>query len=244
MNSMLILLQTNLSTVFVCLALSLLSGVLTTTASLGAELPNNPVLDKYIRQRVAEFEQIPQDRQAVLRQLARYIEQQQAAGKPAQLTFICTHNSRRSHLAQIWGAVAAAYYHINTVATYSGGTESTAFNSRAVAALQRAGFQIEATGEDSNPRYQVTSNPNSSPQVCYSKIYSAETNPQKNFCAVMTCSDADARCPIVPGAEQRIAIPYEDPKAADGTPAEAAAYDERCAQIAREMLFVCAQIKG
>jgi hypothetical protein len=40
------------------------------------------------------------------------------------------------------------------------------------------------------------------------------------------------------GAEARIAIPYDDPKAADGTEGEARAYDERCRQIAREMLWV------
>lgn len=226
-----------------CLAFSLLSAVLTTTFARGAELLNNPTLDQYIQQRIGEFDQIPAARQTVLRQLARYIEQQQTAGNTAQLTFICTHNSRRSHLAQIWGAVAGDYYDIDGLATYSGGTQSTAFNPRAVAALQRAGFQIQSTGADSNPHYQVTCNPDLAPQVCYSKVYSADSNPQKDFCAVMTCSDADAHCPIVPGAGLRLAIPYEDPKAADGTPAESAVYDERCAQIAREMLFVCSQVK-
>jgi arsenate reductase (thioredoxin) len=44
-------------------------------------------------------------------------------------------------------------------------------------------------------------------------------------------------CPIVRGASHRVSIPYKDPKVADDTPTESAAYDERCAQIAREMLF-------
>jgi len=209
----------------------------------GDELSNNPTLNQYILQRLGEFEQIPDQRQLALQQLAQYVEQQLAAGRTAQLTFICTHNSRRSHLAQIWGAVAAEYYGIDAMATYSGGTQSTAFNPRAVAALQRVGFQIQATGAKLNPHYEVTSDPKKSPQVCFSKVHSAEPNPHNNFCAVMTCSDADANCPVVQGAELRIAIPYDDPKAADGTPAESATYDERCAQIAREMLYVCAQVK-
>ena len=33
-------------------------------------------------------------------------------------------------------------------------------------------------------------------------------------------------------------MPFVDPKVSDGTPEEAATYDERCAQIAREMLWV------
>jgi len=31
---------------------------------------------------------------------------------------------------------------------------------------------------------------------------------------------------------------YEDPKVADGTPMEGVAYDERCLQIASEMLYL------
>jgi arsenate reductase len=38
----------------------------------------------------------------------------------------------------------------------------------------------------------------------------------------MTCSEADKNCPIVLGALDRISLPYNDPKEADGTPEEAA----------------------
>ena len=48
----------------------------------------------------------------------------------------------------------------------------------------------------------------------------------------MVCNDADQKCPTVPGATDRFAIPFVDPKVSDGTEAEAATYDERCAQIA------------
>jgi hypothetical protein len=49
---------------------------------------------------------------------------------------------------------------------------------------------------------------------------------------------------MVRGAEERIAITYEDPKSFDGTEREAEAYDERCRQIAREMLFVFSQVRS
>jgi hypothetical protein len=66
--------------------------------------------------------------------------------------------------------------------------------------------------------------------------------PQQNFAAVMTCSHADASCPLVMGASVRVAIPYEDPKAADGTPEETALYDARSKQIATEMLFLFSRV--
>jgi hypothetical protein len=74
-------------------------------------------------------------------------------------------------------------------------------------------------------------------------VYADAANPQREFCAIMTCSQADEACPNVAGAANRIAIPYEDPKAADGTPEEAAVYDERCAQIARETLYAFSLVR-
>jgi hypothetical protein len=99
----------------------------------------NDALSKYVKERKAEFDQIPAERKQLLKKLALYIRARIAAGQPAQLTFICTHNSRRSHMAQLWAAVAAASYGVEKVSTFSGGTEATAFNPRTVASLQRAG---------------------------------------------------------------------------------------------------------
>jgi arsenate reductase (thioredoxin) len=187
----------------------------------------NEVIEQYVRQRVAEFDQIPAERKSQLERLARYAASCQQAGKPAQFVFICTHNSRRSHLAQLWAAVAAVYYSVPDVKTFSGGTEATAFNPRAVAALQRAGLTITQRSQDPNPQYEVEFAEGIPPQRCFSKVYSASPNPQSDFCAVMTCSNADKNCPLVKGAALRVAIPYDDPKDFDGTPQETAKYDER-----------------
>jgi hypothetical protein len=43
--------------------------------------------------------------------------------------------------------------------------------------------------------------------------------------------------PFIPGAEMRLALTYEDPKAADNTPEEAQRYDERVRQIGREIFY-------
>lgn len=208
--------------------------------AIGFEL--NGDLKAFLASRESEFNKIPDDRKDRLKQLSDYISKCRAIGEPAKLTFICTHNSRRSHMSQLWASAAAAYYGIS-VETFSGGTEATAFNPRAINALKEAGFVVDALDRTSNPKYKITLSDSMNPIICFSKVYSEEPNPKTNFCAVLTCSSADKECPTVRGAKARIAVPYEDPKVADDTPGEAAKYSERSAQIAREMLFVFSQVK-
>ncbi|WP_020569704.1 arsenate-mycothiol transferase ArsC [Neolewinella persica] len=186
------------------------------------------------------FADIPEQRRQRLAQLADYATNR--AGQPVRLNFICTHNSRRSHLGMIWAAVAAAHYGLENVHTYSGGTEATAFNPRAVAALKRAGFRIVSPGGD-NPHYRVSFAEGELPLACFSKVYNHPDNPQQDFAAIMTCSDADENCPLISGASFRLPLTYEDPKVADDTPQEGERYDERVAQIGREMLYAFSLVK-
>jgi arsenate reductase len=202
----------------------------------------HPELRAYVARLVeGGFDSIPAERKKRLQRLARFVEDKRAASKSADLTYICTHNSRRSHMSQLWAATAAAWYGIDGVTTYSGGTETTAFNPRAVASLERAGFAIENPGGE-NPRYRVTYGPEGPVMECFSKKYDDPFNPATGFAAVLTCSRADESCPVVRGADLRVGIPYDDPKVADGTPEESARYDERCRQIATEMLYLFSQV--
>lgn len=202
-----------------------------------------PTLRPVIAQVTQEFDQIPPERQKALKKTALFIRSKVQANEAPQLTFICTHNSRRSHLSQIWAQTAAAYYDVPGVKTFSGGTEATACNERTVAALQRAGFEIDNTTPDQkNPIYLVKYSPVAKPLRAFSKVYSGEGNPTQNFIALMTCDTADKNCPVVEGSVLRVPIPYIDPKVADSTPQEAATYDERCKQIAREMFFLMSQV--
>jgi arsenate reductase (thioredoxin) len=203
----------------------------------------NEPLQTYITVIKKDFAKIPKDRKKELDKIALFVQNKVKSGEQAQLTYICTHNSRRSHFGQIWAATAAAYYGIPNVKTYSGGTESTAFNERAVAACKRAGFEVSKISEDKNPIYEVKYASDAEPLKAFSKKYDDSSNPQRDFCAIMTCSQADAACPNVKGATARIAIPYDDPKAFDGTPEETAKYDERCKQIATETLYVFSKVK-
>lgn len=198
----------------------------------------NKKLVSYTGSLVEEYDKIPEERKETLRELADFVTREQKNERVAKLVFICTHNSRRSHFGQIWAKTAAFYYGTGNVETYSGGTEATAFNPRAVKALQDAGFEIGTFSAGDNPVYQVSFS-DSAPEIrAWSKKYDSEDNPLHDFCAVMTCSQADAECPFIPGASLRISLPYEDPKLYDGTGQEAEAYSERCRQIAREMMYL------
>ncbi|RMF82340.1 MAG: protein-tyrosine-phosphatase [Planctomycetota bacterium] len=203
-----------------------------------------PEIAGYLEERVSEHGAIPPERRFVLDHIARRVEQRRKKAGACDATFICTHNSRRSQFAQVWAAVAAATQGVRGVRAHSGGTEVTAFNPRAVAALQRAGLRAVKTTDGENPIYHVRFSDDAAPLTCFSKIYNHAPNPPVGYIAVMTCSQADAECPMVEGAAERIALPYEDPKVADDTPDETRRYDERCAQIARELTYVFAKIGG
>lgn len=200
----------------------------------------HPTLERYMSSASLHINEIPDERKCALRKVAAFVAAKRRAGQAAELAFICTHNSRRSQMGQLWAAAAAAHFGIDGVRTYSGGTEATAFNPRAVAAMHRAGFVIKNPGGD-NPHYEVTFNDRGPVIECFSKRYDDPPNPAAGFVAIMTCSDADEACPVIHGAALRAPIRYEDPKVADGTPHEALAYDARCLQIATEMLYLFAR---
>lgn len=200
-----------------------------------------PQLQRTIDSFLPQLERLPKERTRRLDALVDFIQQALQAARPARLNFICTHNSRRSHLAQLWAQTAAAHFGVDQIETFSGGTEATAFNPRAVAAIERNGFVVEDPGGD-NPHYLVRFAPDTQPQICFSKTYDDPMNPHENFAAVMTCTDADQNCPVVLGASARLSLPYDDPKAADGTAEEAARYDERSRQVAIEMFYALSKV--
>jgi hypothetical protein len=197
--------------------------------------PLYPKLESQLKDFEKEFQNIPEERKENLQDLADYIRRKRANGKSVLLNFICTHNSRRSHISQLWAQAAAAYYGIDGVQCYSGGTEATAFNPRAVKAMREAGFMIATVKEGNNPVYEVRYSDEAPALNVFSKKYEEGGNPTTGFAAIMTCSEADQNCPIVRGADYRIGLPYEDPKAFDGTPEEEAMYRERVHQIGVEI---------
>lgn len=189
-------------------------------------------------------QEISEARKAVLAPLIDFIQQKVAEQKEAALIFICTHNSRRSHLSQLWAQIASAYYSIPDIICYSGGTEETAVFPAVVKTLQEQGLMINKISGMENPVYAIRYSENKHPVIAFSKRYDHPFNPAHGFAAIMTCSQADSGCPFVAGAEKRIPVTFEDPKIFDHTPEQSRAYHERSLQIGSEMFYVFSQIKN
>ena len=189
------------------------------------------------------FQSISVERKIVLQPLVDFIQGKANNNQEIRLNLICTHNSRRSHLSQVWAQTAAAHYGIKNVFCYSGGTEATAMFPMAAKTLAKQGFQIKTIAEGSNPVYAIKYSENAHPIIGFSKTFDDDFNPQSEFAAILTCSSADQGCPFIAGAEVRIPITFEDPKAFDNTPKQAEKYEERSVQIATEMFYVFSQIK-
>jgi len=189
------------------------------------------------------FESISAERKIVLQPLIDFIQGKANNNQEIRLNLICTHNSRRSHLSQVWAQTAAAHYGIKNVFCYSGGTEATAMFQMAAETLSKQGFQIKTIAEGNNPVYAIKYSDNAHPIIGFSKTFDDDFNPQSEFAAILTCSSADQGCPFIAGAEMRIPITFEDPKAFDNTPQQAEKYEERSVQIATEMFYVFSQIK-
>jgi arsenate reductase len=189
-----------------------------------------------------QFDSISLERKLLLDKISTFIQGKKDANLPIQLVYVCTHNSRRSHFGQIWAAVAADYYEVKNVTTFSGGTEATAFNPNAIQALIGLGFDINTSDTSNNPIYNVDFG-GSEASVYFSKVYDDSSNPSSNFAAIMTCGDAEENCPFIPGVELRIGTTYDDPKAFDGTEQQNEKYTERALQIGLETLYVFSKIK-
>lgn len=187
---------------------------------------------------------ISTERKSVLQPLADFIQAKVLSKEEIRINFICTHNSRRSHLSQVWAQTMAHYFNIDSVFCYSGGTEATALFPMVAETLSRSGFEIQTLSTGDNPVYSIKYAANEHPIVGFSKKLDDEFNPRSHFAAIMTCDSANEACPFVPGAEKRIPITFEDPKAFDHTPQQTEKYNERSLQIATELFYVFNQINS
>ncbi len=200
-------------------------------------------LRKYAGEVISEMPGIRLERKTILDQIAEDINNQLDEKETVQLIYICTHNSRRSHMAQLWAQTAACYYGVDKITTFSGGIEATECNIRTVAALRRAGFSVVSSMEEENPVYLIQYSDDRPPMRAFSKIYNQDGNPTDEFIALMCCSQADLQCPVIDGASSRYPIHYVDPKECDDTDEETGAYDSRCREIAREMFYLMSRVK-
>ncbi|TYB80139.1 protein-tyrosine-phosphatase [Bizionia gelidisalsuginis] len=201
-----------------------------------------PEIKKLLRSLAVET--ITPHRKNILDPIIEEIQQKVTQNKEIRLNFICTHNSRRSHLAQIWAQTLAYYYNIHKVHCYSAGTEATALFPKVIATLQQTGFQITTLSGAENPVYSIKYATNAPPIIGFSKATEHPFNPKTAFIAIMTCSQADEGCPFIAGAERRFSLTYSDPKRYDNTPKAADEYNQTSLQIATELYYVFSKIKA
>ena len=199
-----------------------------------------PTLSKTIEQ--LALQNISEGRKTILQPLIDFIQQKVNDRQDININFICTHNSRRSHLSQVWAQAASAHFNIPNVHCYSGGTEETALFPKVAETLINQGFSIFKISENNNPVYAIKYSDNALPIIGFSKKYDNPFNPVSAFAAIMTCSQADAGCPFIAGAEKRIPVTFEDPKISDNTPEQSQVYAERSLQIATEMFYVFSKV--
>jgi arsenate reductase len=160
------------------------------------------------------------------------------------LNFICTHNSRRSQLAQVWAYFASDYFNIPKIQPYSGGTAVTSFYKNTVKTLQSAGFTFNlAEFNHQNPKYEIRFNSEIKPLLGFSKLYDNALNSEQ-YIAITTCSSADENCPFIPNALFRFHLPFNDPKEFDDTEYAEEAYLKASRQIAAEIYILFQEIKN
>ena len=191
-----------------------------------------------------DLSSIPEERKAALEELIHYIQSKISANEAVRLNFICTHNSRRSHLSQIWAQTMANYFQLPNVYCYSGGTEATALYPKVIETLAHVGFQISTLAAADNSIYSIKYSSNTPPIIGFSKVLDHPFNPSTAFAAILTCDAANEACPFVAGTEKRIPLTYEDPKAFDNSPLQTEKYLERSVQIATEMFYVFNKINA
>ncbi len=202
----------------------------------------SPKITYYIQK--LDIISIPEERKAILLPLIEYLQEKVNTAKDISLNFICTHNSRRSQLSQIWAQTMAAFFQMKQVTCYSGGTAATAIYPMILQVLEEAGFESVPLSKEDNAVFAIKYSTDNHPVIAFSKTYDHPFNPTEAFAALMTCSDADENCPFIPGAEKRIPLNYEDPKAFDDSSQKKQKYEERSRQIATEMFYVFSQIKN
>ena len=185
---------------------------------------------------------ITEDRKIVLSNIVGAIAQEYSKKETVNLNFICTHNSRRSQLGQVWSFFAATSFNLN-INAFSGGTEVTAFYKNTVKTLQKVGFEFRLTDfSHQNPTYKISFNGTKNTILGFSKLYSNPINTGP-FMAITTCNNADTNCPFIPTASHRFHLPFVDPKHSDGTVEQEETYLQTSRQIASEVYFIFSEVK-
>jgi len=158
------------------------------------------------------------------------------------INFICTHNSRRSQLGQVWSFFAADYFKL-PINAFSGGTEVTAFHRNTVKTLTEVGFKFDVDEfSHTNPIYRISFSDDKPSLLGFSKLYNNIENKTPYF-VLTTCNNADENCPFIPEAIDRFHVPYIDHKHSDDSAIQDETYLKTSGIIAAQMYYLFNEIK-
>tara|TARA_B100001079_G_scaffold142196_1_gene121790 strand:+ start:344 stop:916 length:573 start_codon:yes stop_codon:yes gene_type:complete len=141
------------------------------------------------------------------------------------IVFLCTHNSRRSQLCQVWGSILSKIYNID-LKFNSAGTEKTEVHKTIFYCFSNVGIEIK----DSKIFYGDLS------LSLHSKVL--EEIQSDKFISIMTCSDAEKSCPSDSRSIRNISMIYQDPKIFDDTEKEREEYSKTSKLIAEELNYI------
>jgi arsenate reductase len=198
----------------------------------------SPDLEAYCQTLSGEFAEVPDSTGKRLREAGNYIINRGKDGLDINISFVCEHNSRKSHMGHVWTQMAVQYYGMENISCYSGGTTPTYVNERIITALGNAGFRISERGiAGYGPKYHLDYGNEAQGIEIFSKRYDHQMNPDTNYLAITLCYNPEECCPIT-GGDLQLTIPYEDMQPFDSTPQEEEMYDKQCRQIARDMFYM------
>ena len=140
-----------------------------------------------------------------------------------KIVFICTHNSRRSQLCEVWGSILSKRFNLD-LSFFSAGTEKTEVCGEAIKSLERAGMDFTIVGNNILIQNKIELHSKTLDEI-----------KEDEFISLITCSDAEKNCPIDPRSKKNIKLFYDDPKKYDGTKEESDEYDKTCKLIASEL---------
>ena len=205
-------------------------------------IKNSKISAKIFFEKTQKNIKISEERVLLLKKIALKITKELIDRGTINLNFICTHNSRRSQMGQIWAFYASEYFNLQNIFCFSGGTEVTAFHRNTIKTLQKTGFRFNIIDfSHQNPKYLIDFDKSSKKIIGFSKKFDSEEN-KHPYIAITTCNNAEENCLFIPDAIERFHLPFADPKITDNTPLKDDKHLETNKQIAGEIFIIFKEI--
>ncbi|MBC8111544.1 MAG: hypothetical protein H7Y04_10830, partial [Verrucomicrobia bacterium] len=201
-----------------------------------------PGLHEYVAEITSKLRDaglIPSYRRLILHDIATYVINNFLENQFSNLLFVCTHNSRRSQLCQVWGQIAAFHYDLPLVKCFSGGLETENVSEKILQTLEHAGFHVDnpETQNVYNPQHKVYYSTEFDYISLFSKPYNDAGNPKNNFCTVMNCTPSGEKYQQIDGSKLNVSLIYQNPKDNDDKPDETQVYKQISYKVSLEMFY-------